>query len=176
MSWLEDAVEQVRRDPGAIATLVPVAGRHVGRENADAARIALLSALPADGRAAQAEAIYRYGDNDEKRAVLLALPALDVGPGCVDLLRDALRSNDSRLVAAALGPYAQHLPDAEWRQAVLKSVFMELPLSGVDGLAQRADQELARMLGGLRDEREAAGRVMPADAIALLTVLAEEQD
>jgi hypothetical protein len=51
---------------------------------------------------------------------------------------------------------------------VLKSVFMGLPLSGVDGLASRADAELGRMLAALRREREAAGRTMPADAVDLL--------
>ncbi|MFC7762388.1 EboA domain-containing protein [Catellatospora bangladeshensis] len=85
-----------------------------------------------------------------------------------DLVRDALRSNDTRLVAAALGPGARDLPAAEWRQGVLKSVFMGLPLSGVDGLAERADTELGRMLAALRHEREAAGRTMPADAVELL--------
>jgi hypothetical protein len=49
---------------------------------------------------------------------------------------------------------------------------MGLPLSSLHGLDERADAELARMLGGLRDEREAAGRVMPADAVALLERLA----
>jgi L-ribulose-5-phosphate 3-epimerase len=47
-------------------------------------------------------------------------------------------------------------------------VFMGLPLAGVPGLEQRADAELGRMLDGLRAEREAAGRVLPADAVALL--------
>ena len=84
------------------------------------------------------------------------------------LVRDALRSNDTRLVAAALGPGARDLPAAEWRQGVLKSVFMGLPLSAVDGLAERADTELGRMLAALRHEREAAGRTMPADAVELL--------
>jgi hypothetical protein len=79
-----------------------------------------------------------------------------------------LRSNDSRLVAAALGPGGAQLTEAEWRQAVLKAVFMGLPLVQVHGIEERADEELGRMLDGLRKEREAAGRIMPADAISLL--------
>ena len=104
--------------------------------------------------------------------MLRALPWLDIGDSGAELLRDAIRTNDPRLVAAALGPYARHLDDALWRQAVLKCVFMDIPLSAVTGLADRADSELARMLAGLADERHAAGRTMPADATALLTRLA----
>ncbi|MEU8003441.1 TIM barrel protein [Catellatospora sp. NPDC049111] len=157
--WLGDALHRLETEPAAIATLLPAARRGVGRAAAEDARVRLLRAA-APGRDEAAE-LYRYGDNDEKRAVLLACPD-------PDLLRDALRSNDTRLVAAALGPGARDLPDAEWRQGVLKSVFMGLPLSGVDGLASRADAELGRMLAALRREREAAGRTMPDDAVDLL--------
>ena len=103
--------------------------------------------------------------------MLRALPWLDIGDSGVELLRYVIRTNDPRLVAAALGPYARHLDDAPWRQAVLKCVFMDIPLTVVTGLADRADSVLARMLAGLADERHAAGRTMPADATALLARL-----
>jgi hypothetical protein len=139
----------------------------------DAARVLLLTAVPLRGAALADEigALYRYGDAAEKRAVLRALPRLDIGDGGVELSRDAIRTNDPRLVAAALGPYASHLDDATWRQAVLKCVFMEIPLSAVTGQTARADGELARMLAALADERHAAGRTIPADATALLRKL-----
>jgi hypothetical protein len=186
-AWLADARSRVAADPGAIGGLFPAVGRRCGRgplpdpdpELAgwtvdDAARALLLTAVPLPGAALAAEigALYRYGDAAEKRAVLRALPMLGIGDGGVDLLLDAIRTNDPRLVAAALGPYARHLDDAMWRQGVLKCVFMEVPLSVVAGLAGRADAELARMLAGLDGERRAAGRTMPADATALLTQLA----
>jgi hypothetical protein len=176
-AWFSGALQRVADDPAAIGALFPAVGRRCGRTPLpdgstvdEAARVALLEALPLRGRALADEvsALYRYGDAAEKRAVLRALPRLDVGDGCVELLRDAVRTNDPRLVAAALGPYARHLDDAYWRQAVLKCVFMEIPLSTVDGLAERADGELRRMLAGLAEERAAAGRTMPADAVALL--------
>jgi hypothetical protein len=119
--------------------------------------------------------LYRYGDADEKRAVLRALPYLEVGDGCVELLRDALRTNDTRLVAAALGPYAENLDDPAWRQGVLKCVFMQVPLSVVDDLHRRADSELAVMLTALLQERVAAGRTIPDDAAALLHGLTPEK-
>lgn len=171
--WLSSALARVATEPGAIAVLFPAVRRRCGADAADAARGDLLAALPLRGKelVEEVSALYRYGDAAEKRAVLLALPRLDVGDGCVELLHDAVRTNDPRLVAAALGPYARHLDDAYWRQAVLKCVFMEIPLSTVDGLGERADDELRRMLAGLAEERAAAGRTMPADAVALLEEL-----
>jgi hypothetical protein len=135
----------------------------------DAARVLLLCALPLRDQALAAEvsALYRYGDSAEKRAVLRALPLLPIG-NSTELLNDAIRTNDPRLVAAALGPYAVHLDDLMWRQAVLKCVFMGIPLECVYGLAGRADGELAAMIAGLAEERRAAGRDMPADATGLL--------
>jgi len=175
--WLGEALDRVAGDPTAIERLFPAAGRRCGRgplpgvpgwRTDEAARALLLAALPADRVAAGAEVLYRHGDSAEKLAVLKALPLLPIGDEAVPLLRDAIRTNDTRLVAAALGPYARHLDDAAWRQAVLKCVFMGIPLSAVDGLDDRADAELATMLAGLVAERTAAGRDMAPDALALL--------
>jgi hypothetical protein len=186
-AWLAEALSRVAASPAAIGGLFPAVSRRCGRQPLpdpgpeltgwtvdDAARVLLLTALPLRGAALanEAGALYRHGDAAEKRAVLRALPRLNIAAGGVELLRDAIRTNDPRLVAAALGPYARHLDDAMWRQAVLKCVFMEVPLTEVTGLASRADGELARMLTALADERRAAGRTIPADATALLTRLA----
>jgi hypothetical protein len=184
--WLGQARTRIAADPTAIRSLLPAAGRHCGRDapltangwrSDDAARVLLLTALPLHGPALVREVseLYRYGDADEKRAVLRALPWLEVGDGCVELLRDALRTNDTRLVAAALGPYAENLDDAAWRQGVLKCVFMQVPLSVVDDLPRRADSELAVMLTALLQERVAAGRTIPDDAMALLHGLTPEK-
>ncbi|MCW6007359.1 EboA domain-containing protein [Micromonospora sp. CPCC 205371] len=180
--WLDEAGAQVRADPGAIGRLVPAAGRKCGGAPPDeapgwgadvAARAVLLGALPAERVAAEAGEAYRYGDAAEKRAVLKALPLLPIGGDAVPLLHDAIRTNDTRLVAAALGPYATHLDPPAWRQAVLKCVFMGVPLSAVDGLGERADAELAGMLASFAEERRAAGRDVPADALAVLESLRE---
>jgi hypothetical protein len=188
-AWLDDAVRRVARDPAAVAGLFPAVGRRCGRGPLldpgpeltgwtvdDAARVLLLAAMSLRGTALaeQVGALYRYGDAAEKRAVLRALPSLDIGDGAVDLLHDAIRTNDTRLVAAALGPYARHLDDQAWRQAVLKCVFMEISLTAVADLDRRADGELGRMLACLDDERRAAGRTIPADASALVAQISEE--
>ncbi|MEV8512661.1 EboA domain-containing protein [Dactylosporangium sp. NPDC051484] len=186
-AWLDTALETVARQPAAIGRLFPAAGRRCGRgmlpddgrippgwSIEDAARVLLLARLPRESAAAEVEPLYRYGDAAEKRAVLRALPLLDLPPSVVEpLLLDALRTNDTRLVTAALGPAARHLDAAAWRQGVLKAVFMQLPLAGVADLDERADAELATMLSGLVRERQAAGRTMAADATELLHRLQE---
>src|SRR5690606_41522077 len=67
---------------------------------------------------------------DEKRAVLRAMDHLDVGDAALDLVGDALRGNDTRHIAAALGPYAaRHLDAHTWRHGVLKCLFTGVPRS-----------------------------------------------
>ncbi|KWV29696.1 EboA domain-containing protein [Micromonospora rifamycinica] len=175
--WLATALRRVAAEPGAVARYFPAAGRRCGRHELpgapgwtadEAARTLLLAALPADQAAGRAEEVYRYGDAAEKRAVLKALPLLPIDAAGVPLLHDAIRTNDTRLVAAALGPYARHLTAEAWRQAVLKCVFIGVPLAAVADLDDRADGELATMLAALAAERHAAGRQLPADATALL--------
>jgi hypothetical protein len=173
-AWLTDAEARVRREPTAAAPLFARADRTLGREPlpdapdwtcGQAGRAILLAALPAES----VVELYQQGDAHERLAVLKALPLLAIGDAGVPLLHDALRTNDTRLVAAALGPYARHLGQAAWRQGVVKCVFMGVPLDVVDGLAERTDDDLLAMLAGLAEERAAAGRPMPADAAALLT-------
>jgi len=175
--WLDDALARVRTDPDAAGPLFARAERKLGRDPlaggsawtaGRAGRVLLLAELADPQRIVT---LYQQGDAAERLAVLAALPLLDIGDAGVPLLHDALRTNDTRLVAAALGPYAAHLDAATWRQGVVKCVFMGVPLSAVDRLDDRADQELAAMLGALATERAAAGRRMPDDALALLNRL-----
>ncbi|MFI7542617.1 EboA domain-containing protein [Actinoplanes sp. NPDC049599] len=176
-AWLDDALVRVRTDPDAAGPLFARAERKLGREPlagggawtaGRAGRALLLAALADPDRVVT---LYQQGDAAERLAVLAALPLLELGDAGVPLLHDALRTNDTRLVAAALGPYAAHLDAATWRQGVVKCVFMGIALSAVDRLDDRADQQLAEMLGALATERAAAGRRLPDDALALLNRL-----
>ena len=177
-AWLDHAIAEARtsavRDQGTDSTspassgawelLFASVGRHCGQEHADAVRVLLLRRAEA-GPATLAR-MYHQGSAAERRAVLLALPHLVDGPEALPLIEDALRTNDTRLVAAAVGPYgAAHLDDHGWRHAVLKCLFTEVPLDAVGRLAERAegDGELARMLADYATERTAAGRAVPND-------------
>ncbi|WP_228759915.1 EboA domain-containing protein [Pseudactinotalea sp. HY158] len=184
---LTEMTAAIAADPAAIGRLFPAAAREVARgplDEADptgitgptlddAVRAVLLetlaSAQPDEQRAAEVAALYRYGDGDEKRAILRSLPALDVGEGARALVTDALRTNDLRLVGAAMGAWAgEHLDDDAWRQGVLKCLFIGVPLAAVQRLRERADAELARMVAAFGHERCAAGRPIPPDSRLVL--------
>ncbi|GLF98331.1 EboA domain-containing protein [Streptomyces yaizuensis] len=150
------------------------AGRHCGHQHADTARTLLLTRARPD--ADTLTRLYHHGTADERRAVLLALPHLDhLTPpdAAVPLVDDALRSNDTRLIAAAVGPYAaRHLDAHTWRHAVLKCLFTGVPVDAVASLAHRArgDGELHRMLTDYAAERTAAGRPPPPGLHRVLTL------
>ncbi|ASO22599.1 hypothetical protein FHR81_004043 [Actinoalloteichus hoggarensis] len=197
--WEAEAARRITADPAAIRTLFPAVGREVGREvlqpdtdpqgmvhgtRDDLTRVMLLGVLASVCSPTQVATeiadLYRYGDDAERRGVLRGLDvvtaAQEPGEGLdrlVDaaliLVRDALRANDVRLVAAAMGPFAGSRLDAHsWRHGVLKCVFTGVPLAAVARLAERADPELLRMVEDFAAERRAAGREVPADALELL--------
>jgi ribosomal protein L18 len=87
----------------------------------------------------------------------------------LDIVRDAIRSNDPRLVvAAASRPVIAHLSDNEVGQALVKCVFMEVPLARVAGLTERAGADAADMLAGLVVERVTAGRSVSPDVWTII--------
>jgi hypothetical protein len=190
-AWLRQSRAAVAGRPERIRELFPAVGRHCGRAPLDpadpeglvhgriddAARGVLLGALPLTGAALAAEVagLYRFGDAAERRGVLRGLALLDepcrpygVGNRLVPIARDALRSDDVRLVAAALGPYARRIDAAAWRHGVLKCLFTGVPLAAVAGLGARADAELTRMFADFAHERIVAGRDVPADTWLVL--------
>ncbi len=181
---LDDMLAGLAAEPTTLSRVFPAAARRTARGELgdggprieDAVRVELVMAaasrLEPDALLDELSQLYRYGDADEKRAVLLALSALD-DPG-VDgsaMLLDALRTNDVRLVAAAMGPHAHRLAAHDWRHGVLKCLFIGVPLRGVADLAQRADADLRAMVRRYVDEREAAGRPVPGDVALVLDLI-----
>jgi hypothetical protein len=178
LAWLRDAEAEVAAHPAAIRVQFPMVGRLVGRGPLDpdadpgdvhawtvddAARTVLLAAMgaSADG---ELDDLYRFGDAAERRAVLRALPYLDIGDRGLRFVADAIRTNDTRLIAASLGPYAtRHLPDAAYDQALLKCVFAGVPITGLDGVPVRVTPDGARMLAAFVRERVVAGRDVAAE-------------
>ncbi|MFI6120791.1 EboA domain-containing protein [Streptomyces sp. NPDC051064] len=181
-AWLDEALAEAAHaaaHPGADSGNPPwelrfaSAGRHCGLEHADSVRALLLVEARAGLRAVTR--LYEQGTAAERRAVLLTLHRLDLGAAALPLVEDALRTNDTRLVAAAVGPYgAAHLDAHGWRHAVLKCLFTEVPVEALDRLGERArgDAELARMLGDFAAERTAAGRAVPAGLRTVLDLTA----
>ncbi|XQE85171.1 EboA domain-containing protein [Streptomyces microflavus] len=166
----------------ALGTPLRRRGRHCGPAHADSVRSLLL--IEARAPLPSVTRLYEQGTAAERRAVLLTLDRLGLGDRALPLVEDALRTNDTRLVAAAVGPYAAaHLDPHAWRHAVLKCLFTGVPVDAVARLGERArgDAELARMLRDFAAERTAAGRDVPADlrtalALALTTPAAPTEE
>ncbi|MGW2471383.1 EboA domain-containing protein [Streptomyces bauhiniae] len=163
--WLDQALAEAAQGITPTTELrLAEAARRCGPPHADTARLLILRA--AHPTPTDLTRVYHRGTADERRAVLHALPHLVPGPDAVPLIEDALRTNDTRLLSAALGPYAaRHLSAHLWRHAILKCLFTGVPVAGVAQLAARAhgDAELARMLADFAAERTAAGRPVPED-------------
>jgi hypothetical protein len=191
LAWLDEGLGAIRRQPAAVRTRFPAAGRALGRAQLDpgapagdlhawriddAARALLLVAL-GEHVVDELPGLYRYGDPAERRGVLRALPLLPIGDAGLPLVADALRSNDLGLIAAALGPYAfGRLSDAAIAQAVLKCAFVGVPLAGLEGLAGRVTPALASMLAAYALERVVAGRDVPGDVWPLIARYPAEEE
>ena len=178
LEWLREASAAAAADASSLRSRFAMVGRKVGRETLDAdadpsdvwawtvddaARVLLLMAAGERAEGELAE-LYRFGDAAERRGVLRALPYLDIEDRGLALVDDAIRTNDTRLIAAALGPYAtKYLSDEQYDQAVLKCVFVGVPITGLDGIPSRVTPDGARMLGAFVHERVAAGRDLPPE-------------
>lgn len=182
---LTEMLRQLTAQPRHIDRLFPAAARRTARGDIglrdvtgrtvlaeDAVRVELfvtaLAAMSHEHRESEAASLYRFGDSDEKRAVLLGLSAAEELVDGTPVLEDALRTNDTRLIEAAMGRHARRLDDETWRQGVLKCLFTGVPLAAVADLDARTDRELADMVARYVHERVAAGRDAPADVWLVL--------
>jgi hypothetical protein len=109
--------------------------------------------------------IYNQGDSECRVACLRALNfTTGIEKQGLDLIYDAGRTYLPDLLSAAWhhNPFSSHaLSDTEYRKAVLKALFCEIPVEGFLRLNERADAELSRSLCEYANEREAAGRQVP---------------
>lgn len=131
--------------------------------------------LEADAQVPFVEPLVRRGEIGEQVSVLRMAPLLPGPERFVDVIVDACRTNslDVFEAIACENPYVRdHFPEANFNQVVLKSMFMEVPVERIVGLAERVNAELVRMAGDFGDERRAAGRTVPQD-IELIKRLAE---
>jgi HEAT repeat protein len=117
--------------------------------------------------------LYFAGDARERCGVVRALPLLGDGAAAVPVVLDAVRVNQGEIFEAAMceNPYtALHLPEHEFRKAVLRCALLGLPLGRILGLESHADRELCESLLEYAREREAAARNVPPevwDVVAL---------
>jgi hypothetical protein len=134
-----------------------------------AARTRLVLALPSDDAAAHRktlDGLFDDADLGEQVALYQALPLLPHPEQHRERAAEGVRSNmKSVFEAVALrNPYpAESLDEAAWNQLALKVVFLGSPLHLVDGVDERVNLPLARMLSDLAHERWAAKRPVPPE-------------
>ena len=131
----------------------------------------------ADEFLADATACYEQGDAREQVSWLRGVALLPGADRFLPLVVDACRTNILTVFQAVAcdNPYpAQHFPELNFNQMVLKALFNGTPLARVVGLDMRANANLARMASDYADERRAAGRSIPDD-LMLATTAADVQ-
>jgi hypothetical protein len=129
----------------------------------DAARILLLSGLPAAGKpfAERFRALCRTADAAELVTLYRGLPLYPDPAALEEQAGEGLRSNMRGVFEAIAhrNPYPKaHFDDHRWNHMVLKALFIGSPLAPIQGLDERANPELARIMCDFAHERWAAGR------------------
>ncbi len=132
----------------------------------DAARILLLSGLPALGKpfAERFRSLCRTADVAELITLYRGLPLYPDPAALEEQVGEGLRTN-MRAVFEAIAhrnPYPKaHFDNHRWNHMVLKALFIGSPLAPIQGLDQRANPELARIMCDFAHERWAAERPVP---------------
>ena len=122
---------------------------------------------------------YEQGDTGEQRSWLRTVALLPEPAQFLAVVVDACRTSILPLFEAVAceNPYpAQHFPDRNFNQMVLKALFNGVALNRIIDLPSRLNPELSRMASDYADERRAAGRSIPADiSLAMLPGLAGQR-
>lgn len=133
---------------------------------AEAGRILLLSGLPGTDPAfaPRFRALCQTADVAEAIALYRGLPLYPEPASLEPQVGEGLRSN-MRAVFEAIAhhnPYPRRYFDTHrWNHMVLKALFIGSRLAPIQGLDERANGELARILRDFAHERWAAGRTVP---------------
>lgn len=133
---------------------------------ADAGRILLLSGLPARDPdfASRFRFLCQTADVGEAIALYRGLPLYPEPAALEPQVGEGLRTN-MRSVFEAIAhhnPYPRlHFETHRWNHMVLKALFVGSRLAPIQGLDERANAELARIMLDFAHERRAAGRPVP---------------
>jgi hypothetical protein len=130
----------------------------------------LLEALPQVAPAEQADwlvQLFEAGELGEQVSILRVLSLLPEPARFLETGLQACRHNSRDVFEAIVcenGFLIDHFPPLNFNQAIMKAIFMDVPLARIERLAERITPELRRMAAGYASERRAAGRAVPQDA------------
>jgi hypothetical protein len=126
-----------------------------------------LRALPDAGRPSFLLQLFEAGELGEQVSLLRVLAALPDPARFVEVGLQACRTNAKDVFEAVVCEnafLAACFEPLSFNQAIMKAIFMEVPLRRVEQLERRITPELSRMAAGYISERRAAGRSVPPDA------------
>jgi len=146
----------------------------------DAARIVLLISLRERGVpfSARFRALCRTADVAELITLYRGLPLYPDPAALEEQVGEGLRSNMRAAFEAIAhnNPYPKaHFDNHRWNHMVLKALFIGSPLAPIQGLDERANPELARILCDFAHERWAAERLVPFEIWRCVGPFAEGQ-
>jgi len=107
------------------------------------------------------ENLFLSAEVNEAVALYSALPFLAEPETWVKRCAEGIRSNIGPVLEAIMenNPYpSKHLDNAAWNQLVLKAFFTEKDINKINGIDERANEQLALTLSDYARERYAAGR------------------
>jgi hypothetical protein len=189
-AWLDEQLGNLAEHPadGTLAIALGMAPRRLGKEDlrfdaaaaaqaldgwdprgwsvVDAARILFLGSLGERGFAERFRTLCRSADVAELVGLYRGLPLYPEPASLEPQVGEGLRSS-MRPVFEAIAhrnPYPRrHFDQHRWNHMVLKALFIGAALEPIQGLDERANPELARILCDFAHERWAAGRPVPAE-------------
>ncbi len=134
----------------------------------DAARVLVLCETPAgtQGFAKRFRSLCQTADVAELVTLYRGLPLYPEPASLIDQVGEGLRSNMRNVFEAIVhdNPYPRtHFDEHRWNHMIMKALFVGSALAPIQGLDERANAELARIVADFAAERRAAGRPMPAD-------------
>jgi hypothetical protein len=140
---------------------------------ADAARILVLCETPNRSApfATRFRSLCQTADVAELVTLYRGLPVYPEGASLLDQVGEGLRSNMRNVFEAIVhhNPYPRtHFDEHRWNHMIMKALFVGSALAPIQGLDERANAELARIVADFTAERRAAGRPMPADVLLCL--------
>lgn len=126
-------------------------------------RISLMLELPVSKNEAVLKELFETADINELRILYKGLYFLENAGQFTGRMVEGVRTNMTDVLDAiiAYNPFAsKYLSEDAWNQMVMKSVFNGRPLFSIQGLDQRANEKLAKILQGYIHERCSAGRTV----------------
>jgi len=172
--WLQAIVTADTFDDATFHGAYAASGRRLGALAVQARTCLLVHAcerLPHDLHPPLVRDVFRKGDNDERVALLRALPSLPQPERFLETAIEACRTHvqDVFEAIACENPFpATYFPALNFQQMVMKALFTGAALTRVHGWAGRVTSDLQRMASDFAAERAAAGREVPNDVALIL--------